>query len=124
MLQMCIQTFIRLFLQHLVGNSCGCSFIRHLNKLGFAFLYLCILKLWPSTFLIGIFRRHWNFLRMVQEFFRNFNQNFNFESRLSYYLLWLVVVAISAIANVIKVITRYRMLRLLLVERVIKLSSK
>ena len=54
MFQMLIQTFIRLFLPHLVGNYWNYSFIRHLNKHGFAFIYLSILKLWPLTFRIGI----------------------------------------------------------------------
>ena len=57
--------------------------------------------------------------RILQKFRSEFRQHIEF----SYYLLWLVVVVTCAIANAIKVITRYRMLRLLLVETVIKLST-
>ena len=64
---------------------------------------------------------------MTLEFFKNgsrilqkFQSEFRQQIEFSYYF-WVVVVT-CAIANAIKVITRYRMLRLLLVERVIKLS--
>ena len=66
---------------------------------------------------------------MTLEFFKNgsrilqkFQSEFRQQIEFSYYLWWLVVVVTCAIA--IKVITRYRMLRLLLVERVIKLISE